>query len=454
MGFQPYQPLINADGAASKEPASYRGRLQHALEHFFQVSARGSTLVTECRAGTTAFLAMVNNFILTAQIMSHAGMSKHDVVVSSALVSGFANIMNGLLSNQPLGLATSVGPNVFVAYSLVGEGDFDANGALAVSLACGALLGIFSLTPILQIMLGLIPLSVKQGLIMGTGLLCAFIGVKSVGVVVADTNGNNIVALGELAGNTEVVISVALLILIASLIHRNVKGGVLIGMLFGTFLYWLVSGEWPTSYIQISTPHLHALDLNVLLSGQTWPQVLALFLMLLFSIQGAVIGCGRMAGLLKEDGDVAGTSAVYVTCGFATVLSAILGSSPVIVSTAAGAGIRDGGRTGIVSIVVGLLCIFTALFFSPLASMMPHCATAPVLLLVGVVMLGEAKEVRWWNIQEALPAFLCAILQPFTYSVSNGIYAGVGMSFVLFFTTGSFLESRTDPGRAHVKLQK
>mmetsp|Transcript_96794 Transcript_96794/g.159394 ORF Transcript_96794/g.159394 Transcript_96794/m.159394 type:complete len:427 (+) Transcript_96794:1-1281(+) len=210
-------------------------------------------------------------------------------------------------------------------------------------------------------------------------------------------------------------------------------------MLAGTVAYWVVSSEWPTSYVQLSQPHFRRLDFNVLLNQNAWPQVFALLLMLLFSISGAVIGCGRMAGLLKEDGGVAGSTAVYVTTGFSTMLSAWLGSSPVFISMSAAAGIRDGGRTGIVSIVIGLLSILTALFFSPLASTMPHCATAPVLLLVGFGMLGEAKEVRWWNTQEALPAFLCAIFQPFTYSVSNGIYAGVGMSFILFITTGSFL---------------
>jgi len=122
-----------------------------------------------------------------------------------------------------------------------------------------------------------------------------------------------------------------------------------------------------------------------------------------------------------------------------TILSAKLGTAPIFVSMSAAAGIRDGGRTGLVSVVIGVYAIITAFFLSPLASAIPHCAVSPVLVLVGVSMTGEATEIQWWNILDALPAFLCAVFQPFTYSVSNGIYAGCGMSLVLFFTTGTFI---------------
>lgn len=414
--------------------------ISRALDSYFQVSQRGSTLATEFRAGTTSFLASSNNFVVNAQIMAYAGIGRTDCVVSSAFVTALACIATGLLSNLPLGTVTSVGPNVFLAYSLVGQHLCSVEGALAVSAASGLVLSVLAATPLLMVLLGLVPLSVKYGLVIGTGLFTAFIGLKSIGVVVADTSAQghgNIVALGDLH-STEALICGVFLILTASLLHRAVKGSVLIGMLAATFVSWACTGEWPESYFAARQLPSYSPDFSVLTDPHMWVQVMALTLMLLFSISGAVIGCARMAGLLDK-GDVPGSSVVYFVCGVSTMLSAALGSSPLFVSMSAAAGIRDGGRTGLVSIVLGLYCLVTAFWFSPLAAAIPHCATAPVLVLVGVSMAGEAKEVRWWNMQEALPAFLCAIFQPFTYSVANGIYAGVAASCILFFTTGEFM---------------
>jgi len=145
-----------------------------------------------------------------------------------------------------------------------------------------------------------------------------------------------------------------------------------------------------------------------------------------------------MAGLLKDDGGTSGQTAVFICCGLGTMMSAFLGTAPICVSMSAAAGIREGGRTGLVSIVIGLLSILMAFILSPLAAAIPHCAVAPVLVLVGVSMAGETHDVEWWNMQQALPAFLCAVFQPFTYSITNGINVGIFMALALFFTTGTF----------------
>lgn len=197
--------------------------------------------------------------------------------------------------------------------------------------------------------------------------------------------------------------------------------------------------SWPSGVIAVRGLNWFTLDLAPLCTLSGWVQVFAVLLMLLFSISGALLGCARMAGLMQPDGGIPGGTAVYLTCGLATLLSAWIGSSPVFISMSAAAGIREGAKTGLMSVVLGFYCLVTAFLFSPLASAVPHCAIAPVLVLVGLSMTGEAREVNWWSMQESLPAFLCAVFQPFTYSVANGIYAGVGMSAVLFFTTGSFL---------------
>jgi len=214
---------------------------------------------------------------------------------------------------------------------------------------------------------------------------------------------------------------------------------VLMGMLGATLTYCTVAQDWPSSALSPSLPSFYTVDLNVLMESRVWVHIVALLLMLMFSISGAMISSARMASLMRPDGGVNGNTSVYLCCGLATILSSTLGSSPVFVSMAASAGIHDGGRTGIVSIVIGIYSLLTSVLLSPLISMIPPCAISPVLLLVGVSMMGEAAHVEWKNIQEALPAFLCAIFQPFTFSVAHGINAGVGTSIVLFFTTGRFL---------------
>lgn len=426
-------------GAAFAKARPPVGSMRRRLDDYFLMSRRGSDISTEIRAGTTAFLAASNNFVVNAHIMQHAGIDPSVSVISGAFSAAFTCILCGLLSNLPLGLVPSVGPNVFLAFSLVAKGVVNTDQALAISGATGIMLLFLSLTPVLKVVLGLVPLCIKYGLIMGTGLLSALIGLKSIGVVVPDTGpSHGIVALGRL-DDLPVYIAAVALIIMASMLHNGVKGAVLIGMLGATLADWILNGDMPGEFVKLGHVTPHAVEFSVLLDPSSWVQVFALLLMLLFSISGAVIGSSRMAGLLSEEGTVPGSTAVYVVCGLGTLLSSLLGTSPIFVSMSAAAGVREGGRTGLTSIVMGVWCLLTAVLLSPIAAAIPPCAVAPVLILVGVSMVGEAKEVAWWSMQEALPAFLCAVFQPFTYSVSNGIFAGMTMSCVLFFTTGEFV---------------
>lgn len=170
-----------------------------------------------------------------------------------------------------------------------------------------------------------------------------------------------------------------------------------------------------------------------------WSNIVALHFMLVFMISSSIVSTARTAGLMAPAGSVRGRTSVFLVCGLATFISGALGSAPIFVSMAASAGVHDGGRTGIVSIVVGVYSLVTSLLLSTVVAGVPHCAIAPVLLLVGVSLMGEAHEVRWKDIVSALPAFFAAIFQPFTFSVAHGLHAGLGMSIILFVTTGRFI---------------
>eukprot|EP00928_Gymnodinium_smaydae_P086830 TRINITY_DN71251_c0_g1_i1.p1 TRINITY_DN71251_c0_g1~~TRINITY_DN71251_c0_g1_i1.p1 ORF type:complete len:641 (+),score=67.32 TRINITY_DN71251_c0_g1_i1:53-1975(+) len=407
------------------------------IERAFCVTSRGGTLTGELRAGTTAFLAAAQNFVADAHIMSHAGIDARDCVVNGAFVCGLANIASGILSNLPVGLMPGVGPNVLLAFSLVANHVCTTEQALAVAFMTGFLSVIITLTPLNKLIIGLVPLCVRYGLLLGTGLLCSLIGMKAVGVVVPDP-GEDIVALGTLT-TLEVKICACFLFLIVTLLSWAVRGAVLIGMLGATVTFWFFSDAWPSSFVSPALPSFHRIDASVLLKGEAWLNIGALIVMLTLSSCGAIMSTARMGGMLRADGGVNGSTSVYLCCGLATMTSSVVGSSPVYVSMAASAGVHDGGRTGIVSIVVGIYSLVTALLFSPLISSIPKCAIAPVLLLVGVSLMGEAKHVEWSKIDQGLPAFLCAIFQPFTFSVAHGINAGLASSFVLFLSTGQFV---------------
>lgn len=405
--------------------------MHRCLDKYFQFTERGSSIFQEFRAGTTGFLATSNNFALNASILSAMGLDSEKVVVSSAFISGISSIVSGFCSNLPLGIMTSIGPNLLLA-SLYSSGAFSTAELLAISAASGMVLAILSITPALKWALNLVPLYIKYGLVIGTGLLTALKGLEDVIITKDFTLDLNYVL--SLKG----AVAAVFLLVIASLQHRKIKGAALVGMLGGTLMYWMISNRWPSSYVSLHFFETAFPDFRALAKPVAWLHVVSVTLTVLLSISGGVIGSARMADLLRN-GDAPGSLRVYIVCSFGTILSAFLGTSPVFISMSASSGIREGGRTGLMSIVIGMYSLLTAFVLSPVMSAIPDCALTPVLVLVGAHMFREVKEVDWDNTREALPTFLCAILQPFTGSVGVGIYAGIACSFVLFVTTGAFI---------------
>mmetsp|Transcript_56105 Transcript_56105/g.156318 ORF Transcript_56105/g.156318 Transcript_56105/m.156318 type:complete len:464 (-) Transcript_56105:357-1748(-) len=439
-----------ASAATATEPGVVSGwaRCLASVDRFFCITERGSSLAQEFWAGSTGFMATSNNFALNASILSALGFDANMLVISSAFISGIASIASGISSNLPVAIATSVGPNLLMA-GLCSSGAYSQKEVLAIAMACGFLLTLLSITPVLRWALRLVPLYIKCGLVIGTGLLTALKGLE--GIVITNQFTLNLDYLLSLDG----VVAGILLVFMATLLHWNTKGAMLMGMLGGTFVYWLLSQKWPSSFVMVGSLHGVLPDCGVLASARVWLQVVSLTLMVLLSISGGVIGSARMAGLL-QNGDAPGSLRIYIVCGVATMLSACLGSSPLFVSMSASAGVRDGGRTGLMSVVIGVYALLTAFLFAPIMSAIPKCALAPVLILVGAHMFREVREVDWADTRRALPAFLCAILQPFTGSVGDGIYAGLACSFVLFLTTGAFMAifpERQQPAECQISLR-
>ena len=282
-----------------------------------------------------------------------------------------------------------------------------------------------------------LPLSPLQ--VVGMGLLLTFIGLQTAKIVVPDAE--TMVTLGDLTA-LEPVLAILGLAIISALHYRNVKGSIILGIFAVALSFFAIKNTWPRKFL--SLPHLKVfpMDFTQLFGkGATtnaWGAVLAYVLVMTFDIGGALFGLGNLAGLVK-DGHVPGATIAYVAAAFGTAIGALTGTTPLIIAAESAVGIKEGGRTGLVAITISM-CFCLSMFLAPFLQAIPAVATAPVLVLVGAMMMGESVHIDWSTMVTAVPAFLTIVIQPFTFSIANGIYAGLVMSLLLFFLTGNFID--------------
>lgn len=299
----------------------------------------------------------------------------------------------------------------------------------------GVILLLFSVTGLSQVIMKLIPRSVKLATIVGMGLQIALVGMTSVHLVVA--NPQTIVGLGDLS-NFRVWMSLSGLILIGSLLFHEIPGGILLGILIITITTWYVEDSFPESYVQL--PNL-AIDCSqfVNLSGFNpvkCAQGIAAFLFIgIIDVSGVIFGMASLADLVDDEGHVPGAEGSFIAVSLGSIVSALTGGTPVIVYVESATGIKEGGRSGLTAIVVGALFLL-ALFFAPALGEIPVTATSPVAILIGAMMMSQAKEIDWNNMSEAIPAFLTLIIMPFTFSITNGIVFGLLAAGCFHVTTG------------------
>jgi adenine/guanine/hypoxanthine permease len=345
----------------------------------------------------------------------------------------------GLFGNLPFGCAPGLGLSSYLSYSLVQAGLATLEEALTACFASGIVLLVVVLTGITTLLMKVVPECVKYGIVVGMGLLIAMIGMVSVKLIVP--NEDTIVGLGDVLGDLTLQLTMFGLILVASFIYWDVKGGILLGIALVAVLQWAITSSWPAHVAEVPIFHhnnyivpscLIDPDKAVIL----WTAVGAFLLICVFDISGVVFGLATLGGLIREgDGQIPGSLWVFLASSAGTVTAAFFGSTPIICCVETASGIKEGGRTGLVAIVIGLYFVLS-LFLSPLFGAVPNDATAPVLMLVGVMMMGESAKVNWQSMDQALPAFLTAILMPLTYSITNGMILGLAASFAFYFTTG------------------
>jgi AGZA family xanthine/uracil permease-like MFS transporter len=400
------------------------------FERLFALKGHGTSIRTEVFAGFTTFLTMAYIVVVNPMILGDAGMPVAAVAAATCLAAGFGCILMGLVSNYPLALAPGMGMNAYFTYTVVKSMGVPWETALGCVFISGAAFLILTLAGVRQLIINAIPRSLFAAVAGGVGLFIAFIGLKDAGIIVP--NPATAVSLGNLTTPTA-ALSLSGLVVIGALQAWKVKGAILIGILATTAAGWamglahVVPGAYDLTAMSATFGKLNVLGAFNMKSNLALTVVEIVFVFLfvdLFDNVGTLVAVTKEAGLVDKDGNVPRLNRILISDSIATMVGSVLGTSTVTSYIESAAGVSAGGRTGLTSVVVGLLFLCT-LFFAPLVQAIPSAATAPALILVGALMIGSIAEVDWADPNVAIPAFLTVVITPLSYSIANGLAFGI-----------------------------
>jgi len=412
--------------------------LENLANRIWRLENYNTNVKTEILAGITTFITMAYIMFVNPIILKEAGMDAGAVFVATCLSAAIGTFMMAFYANYPFAQAPGMGLNAFFTYTVVLTMGYSWQEALAAVFFSGIIFILITLFGIREMIVDAIPMSLKYAVSGGIGLFIAFIGLKNAGIIVA--NQATYIGFGDLT-NPGTLLAIAGLFITAILMSRNIKGSILLGILITTVL-GLFTGivKLPSDFSVIKMPPSLAptflkLDIKGLLGigenigfislvTSVLYVVLSFAFVDLFDTIGTFIGTGSKAGMLDENGKMPNMKKGLMADAIATTIGSLLGTSTVTTYVESAAGIAEGGRTGLTAFVTGILFL-AALFFSPIALLVPTEATAPALIIVGVLMMGSIKKINFEDFTEAMPAFLTIIAMPFTFSIANGIAAGL-----------------------------
>lgn len=435
------------------------------IEKLFHVSEKGSNVRTELLAGLTTFMTMAYILMVNSGMFAELpGVSYDGIYIATAISAAIGTILIGLLANLPLAQASAMGSNAFFCYTVcLGFGLSYAN-ALVLILLDGIAFVLLTVTGLRKKIFQAIPASVRMSIPAGVGLFIAFIGLQNAGIVVADSQTFvNLASFNLLFGSASwsdvmpILVTLGVVIAIAVMSCKGVKGAVLWGVLGGAVLHYLlgftVAGFYTNFGASLNLNPFSAFeafgasafgrvftegfDFSAYLVDHNAAQLvllisttaLAFCLVDMFDTIGTLYGACARGNLLTPEGEVPNMERAMLADAVATVCGAVCGTSTVSSYVEASAGIAEGGKTGLAAMATGGLFLL-AMFFSPIASLVPSCATAAALIYVGILMMDCTKRIDWQNTAQAVPAFLTLAIMPMTYNISYGIAFGV-LSHVL-----------------------
>lgn len=398
------------------------------LERIFGLKAHNTSVRTEVLAGLTTFVTMAYIIFVNPLILANAGMDRAAVTTATILAAAFTTILMGLWARQPFALASGMGLNAFFAYYVSTIAGWEvALGAVFIS---GVFFALLSVTGAITHVDAAMPESLKRAVAVGIGLFISLIGMKNAGIVTAFAP--TLVELGDLTAPEPRLAVIGLVITCVLMVFRLVKirGAMLIGILLTTVIgiplgVTRVGGGLVGAPASLS-PVFLKMDIGGAL-GLGFMVIFAFLFVDVFDTVGTLMGTATRAGMLDARGRLPRIKEAMVVDAVGTMFGAAVGTSTVTTYIESAAGIAEGGRTGLTAVTVGVLFL-VSLIFSPLALMVPAAATAPALIIVGILMMGAVTGINFEDFTEAVPAFMAMVIMPFTFSISNGIAVG----FVLY----------------------
>jgi AGZA family xanthine/uracil permease-like MFS transporter len=394
------------------------------FEKLFKLSKAGTTVRTEIMAGLATFLTMAYITVVNPATLSTegTGMEYGAVFTATIIAAVIGTLIMGLWANWPVALAPGMGLNAFFTYTVVLGDGYTYQQALTAVLVAGLVFVVLSVTPARKYIINSIPKSMKLGVGAGIGLFLAIIGFQNAGVII--DNPATLVGLGDVT-SWPVLLAGLGFIVMAVLSHRGIPGAIILGILSVAVIAWAtglqdlsgVVGEVP------SPAHAFQLDFSVLATAGFIGVAFAFLFVDFLDTAGTLTSVANLTGRINDDGEVEGIDRALLADSVATVVGAVVGTSNTTSYIESGAGIKEGGRTGLTAVTVAVL-FGACLFLAPLAQSVPAFATAPALVFIATYFLRNIKDIDWDDASEYAPAVLAAIMMPLTYSIAYGIAIG------------------------------
>ena len=397
--------------------------MKQTLDQIFKLQDNHTTIKKEFLAGFTTFITMAYIIFVNPQIMALSGMDQGAIFVGTCLAAAIACFVMGFFANWPIGLAPGMGLNAFFTYTVVGEMGYSWEVALGAVFLAGVLFFIMSITRLRAWMISSIPLNLRIAMGAGVGLFIGLIGLKNGGIIVG--NQATLLSLGEFSQIETLLAAIGFLI-ISILSVRKVTGAIIIGILTTTLIAYfvgLIEFNGIVSYPPEIAPTFMKLDILGALNLGMLTIIMSFLFVNLFDTTGTLLGVATRANLISNDVKSDGLNKALKADSSASIFGTFFGCSPVTSYVESSAGVEAGGRTGLTSIVVGLLFLF-AMFLSPLASIIPPYATAGALIYVAILMLSGMEKLNWSSTAELLPALIIIVMIPLTFSIADGIALG------------------------------
>ena len=427
------------------------------MEKLFKLKQNGTTVKTEIMAGITTFMAMAYILAVNPGMLADAGMDAGAVFTATALSAAIATLIMGFFANYPVALASGMGLNAYFAYTVCGQMGASWEVALTAVLVEGIIFIVLSLFKFRETIVNTVPANLKYGITAGIGLFITLIGLKNANIVIADSS--TLVALGDFS-TPQVALALIGILLIGVMMYFNVKGAILWGIL-GVWILGIIAElcGWYVVDVEAGVyslipqftgasdllpkslaPTFFKFDFSYVANNvMNFVVIVFSFLFVdLFDTVGTLVGVADKGGLLDKDGKLPRVGRALLSDAIGTVAGACLGTSTVTSYVESSAGVAQGGRTGLTAVTTAALFIL-ALFFSPIFLAIPGFATAPALVIVGMLMMSSVLKMKFeGDMADVLGGFMAIIIMPFTYSIANGIMFGMLSWIILKLVRGKF----------------